>query len=155
VNVPPCCLMRLWMNTRTLLILAVFLCAPALLVQAADWPQWRGPDRTDISKETGLLKTWPKGGPKLLWTYRDAGGGYSGPAIVGARLYLQGAVDGKDCLFALDVQNGTRLWSTPISTKFTNGYGDGPRGTPTVDGDRVYALSGQGDLICVEATNGK
>src|SRR5436853_3610082 len=110
------------MMKSKLLALAMLLSLWSASAFAADWPQWRGPDRTDISKETGLLKTWPKGGPTLLWTYRDAGVGYSCPAIVGDRLYLQGAVDGKDRLFALDVQNGARLWSTPISTKFTNGY---------------------------------
>ena len=70
---------------------------------AADWPQWRGPDRTDISKETGLLKDWPKDGPKLLWTYRDAGIGFSGMAVVGDRLYSMGAWDGKEHVFAVDV----------------------------------------------------
>src|SRR5436309_162918 len=70
---------RLGMKTRSLLLLMVSSCAlPAL---AADWPQWRGPDRTDISKETGLLRSWPKNGPALVWTCKEAGTGYSGPAI--------------------------------------------------------------------------
>ena len=81
------------MRIRPLLLFAVWASAVAA-VRAADWPQWRGPDRDDVSKETGLLKTWPDGGPKLLWTFRDAGAGYSGPAVVGGVLYSMG-VDAK------------------------------------------------------------
>jgi outer membrane protein assembly factor BamB len=108
-----------------------------------------------VSKETGLLKSWPKNGPPLLWTYSEAGVGYSGPAIVGNRLYVQAAIDGKECLLALDTTTGKRLWLTQVSPMWKNNYGDGPRGTPTIDGDRVYAINGQGDLICAEAATGK
>src|ERR1700687_25049 len=65
---------------------AVFSLCLSSASRAADWPQWRGPDRNDISRETGLLKKWPKDGPPLLWTYKNAGNGYSGPAVVGDRL---------------------------------------------------------------------
>lgn len=143
------------MKTRLLLALALCLAALGMPARAADWPQWRGPNRDDASKETGLLKRWPGEGPKLLWVYSDAGIGYSGPAVVGERLYTQGALDGKDCLYALDVKSGQRLWNTPFSPEWKNGYGDGPRGTPTVDGDRVYAIDGQGELICADAASGK
>ncbi|MHC4402620.1 MAG: LamG domain-containing protein [Planctomycetota bacterium] len=54
------------------------------------WPQWRGPDRTDVSRETGLLKSWPDGGPTQLWLYRNTGTGYSGPAVTGGRLFIMG-----------------------------------------------------------------
>jgi outer membrane protein assembly factor BamB len=143
------------MHPRNLAVPAIglaVLCLPAL---ANDWPQWRGPDRSDVSKETGLLKSWPQGGPRLLWTYREAGVGYSGPAIVGDRLYSMGADDDNEYVFALDVKNGQKLWSCEIGKRFKNGYGDGPRGTPTVDGDKIYALGGQGNLVCVDAKSGK
>src|SRR5262245_51260015 len=78
---------------RRILLLTVFLALP-LGLRATDWPQWRGPDRNGISQEKGLLQTWPKGGPKLLWTVEDAGIGFSGPAVVGDRLYTMGS-DGK------------------------------------------------------------
>lgn len=124
-------------------------------VEGADWPQWQGPDRTNISKETGLLKTWPKDGPKLLWTYSDAGVGYSAPAIVGDKLYIMGARQGREHLFCLDVKNGGKqLWTADIGQQFKNGYGDGPRGTPTVDGNLVFGLGGQGNLVCL-STDGK
>src|SRR5262249_17486059 len=121
---------------------------------AADWPQWRGPDRSDVSRETGLAKSWPKGGPKLVWTYEDAGVGYSGPAVVGDRLYTMGARGETEYLLALDTEKGKEVWAAEIGPLSTNGYGSGPRGTPTVDGDMVYALSGQGNLVSVDAKNG-
>ncbi|HEV3118742.1 MAG TPA: PQQ-binding-like beta-propeller repeat protein [Gemmataceae bacterium] len=140
------------MKTRTLLLVAGFLCA--LASPAADWPQWRGPDRNDVSKETGLLKSWPEGGPKLLWTNEDAGIGYSGPAIVGDRLYTMGARDDKEYVYALDTGTGKQIWSTEIGPLLENGYGSGPRGTPTVDGAVLYALSGKGNLVCVSTADG-
>jgi outer membrane protein assembly factor BamB len=122
---------------------------------ADDWPQWRGPDRSDISRETGLLRNWPSGGPRLLWTFTDAGTGYSGPAVVGDRLYLMGADADNDCLFAVDGRTQRKAWSVPFEPRFHNDYGDGPRGTPTVDGNRVYGLGGGGVLACVEAATGR
>jgi outer membrane protein assembly factor BamB len=136
----------------------VFLACPLLALAAADWPQWRGPDRTDVSREAGLLKTWPDGGPPLLWTFGETGVGYSGPAVVGDRLYTMGARGATEFLLALDAQTGKEVFATPIGPTFTfksNVWGDGPRGTPTVDGNRLYALGGQGDLVCVEAADGK
>jgi outer membrane protein assembly factor BamB len=121
---------------------------------AADWPQFRGPDRTGISKETGLLKKWPRGGPKLLWSSDKLGIGYSGPSIVGNRLYIMSGDKTSEYLDSLDVKSGKRLWSVEIGDFYENGYGSGPRGTPTVEGGFVYALGGQGKLICVSADKG-
>jgi outer membrane protein assembly factor BamB len=122
---------------------------------AADWPQFRGPDRTDVSQETGLLKQWPKDGPKLLWTFENAGIGFSGPAIVGDRLYTMGARGADEFVFALDAKTGKELWSLKVGPLYTNGWGDGPRATPTVDGDVLYALGANGDLVCAESATGK
>jgi outer membrane protein assembly factor BamB len=141
------------MKTRTLLLVAGLLCA--LTSAAADWPQWRGPDRNDVSKETGLLKSWPEGGPKPLWTNEDAGIGYSGPAIVGDRLYTMGAREDKEYVYALDTSTGKQIWSTEIGPLLENSYGGGPRGTPTVDGTVLYTLSGKGNLVCVDTADGK
>src|SRR5438132_1934223 len=87
----------------------------ALPVVAADWPQWRGPQRNGISQETGLLKEWPKEGPKLLWQVKDIGSGYSTPSIVGERIYLLGN-EGLENEFvqALSVKDGKKIWSTPL-----------------------------------------
>src|SRR5689334_15261235 len=77
----------------------------ALLPQAADWPQYRGPNRDDVSAETGLLKSWPAGGPPLVWTFTNAGVGLSGPAIVGDRLYTTGGRGEVEVLIALDLKS--------------------------------------------------
>jgi outer membrane protein assembly factor BamB len=146
------------MKTRLLFLVT---CLPALVLldapaaPALDWPQWRGPDRNDISKENDLLKDWPKDGPKLLWTYKEAGAGYSGPSVVGDRFYSMGADDKQEFVFCLDVKEGTKVWSVPVGERLQNGWGDGPRSTPTVDGDFVYALAGRGNLVCLNAADGK
>jgi outer membrane protein assembly factor BamB len=127
----------------------------AATVRADPWPQWRGPDRNDISKEKGLLDQWPKDGPKKLWMNKDAGLGYAGFAVVGDTLYTLGAHGTSEYIIALNTKDGTEKWKAEIAPLLTNGWGDGPRGTPTVDGDHVYALSGKGVLACVTAADGK
>lgn len=145
------------MNTSTyrLPVLCLFAALATTIATAADWPQWRGPDRTDISKETGLLKSWPAGGPKQVWLFKDAGLGYSGPAIVGGKLFTMGIREGGEQLIAVDAKEGKALWSVKIAEILKNGFGDGPRGTPTVDGDRIYALSGRGTIVCASVADGK
>jgi outer membrane protein assembly factor BamB len=143
------------MKIRSLLLLAIFSCAFPMFARADDWPQWRGPDRTDISRESGLLKSWGDDGPQLLWTYSDAGIGYSGPSIIGEKFFSMGDRGNSEYVFALDTHTGKQIWSTPIGQAFHNGYGDGPRATPTVNGDVLYALGAQGKLICAEIATGK
>jgi outer membrane protein assembly factor BamB len=145
------------MKTQTLLVMVV--CLSALSARGDDWPQYRGPNRDDVSKEKGLLATWPAGGPKLLWTYKEAGLGYSGPAIVGDTLYTMGARGDDEYLIALDLTKSppVQKWAEKIGPTFTwksNNWNKGPNATPTVVGDLVFALGGQGDLICA-TTDGK
>ena len=135
--------------------LAILACAIATTASALDWPQWRGPDRTDLSKEAGLLKEWPADGPKQTWIFKNAGQGYSGPAIVGGKLFTLGTRDGKEILLALDATTGKELWVSPLGDILGNGWGDGPRSTPSVDGGKVFALSGKGVLACVNLADGK
>jgi outer membrane protein assembly factor BamB len=120
-----------------------------------DWPQWRGPDRTHVSKETGLLQEWPKGGPKLAWRVNGVGEGFSTPSIACGRIFLMGNVDRKECVLALGEKDGGSIWSTPIGPAGEAGGYRGPRSTPTVDGDRLYALGVRGDLVCLDIENGK
>jgi outer membrane protein assembly factor BamB len=120
-----------------------------------DWPQHRGPNRDNISRETGLLKEWPESGPPVVWQADGIGEGYSAVSVVGDTIYTAGTRDQEDALFALDDSDGRIKWSTPLGRKYENGTGDGPRGTPTVDGDRVYALGGNGDLVCANAETGE
>ena len=136
-------------------LLGFLPCVLAQPIRAADWPQWRGPNRDDISKETGLLKSWPEKGPTLLWAFEDAGIGYSAPAVVGDRLYTLGSDDKREFAFALDLKTQKKLWSVDIGPHFANGNGSGPRGTPTVDGDSLYCLTGPGQLLRISLKDGK
>jgi len=143
------------MKTRLWCFAAAYCLGLVISARADDWPQWRGPDHNDISKESGLLKAWPKDGPKLLWKYKDAGAGFSSPAIVGDRLYCMGGDGNNDFVFALDIkEKGKKLWSKQVGPFFKNGNGDGPRGAPAVDGDLLYVLTAQGELICLETSQG-
>src|ERR1700687_3760281 len=107
------------MNMQRLLLVAGGVVAFSLAASAADWPQWRGPERTDISRETGLLKAWPKDGPPLLWKNGNVGIGFSGPAIVGDRLYTMGARDETEFVLALHVNNGQEVWHAKLGPVFT------------------------------------
>jgi outer membrane protein assembly factor BamB len=115
-----------------------------------DWPQWQGPDRTGLSKETGLLHDWPASGPPLVWTAAGLGNGYGSVAIKGDRIYLQGMKNGTSIVSALSRTDGKSLWSKSLGPSASNDQGDGPRGTPTVDGDRLYVLTENGDLACLK-----
>jgi outer membrane protein assembly factor BamB len=142
------------MNRRTITLLAgAFLVLPA---GAADWPQWRGPERTGLSKETGLLKTWPDGGPKLLWKADDIGNGYSTPAIAGGRVYLLSNRGDDEFAVAFNAENGNQIWSVKIGKVGINmgPQYPGTRSTPTVDGDMLYCLSSDGDLVCLAEDQG-
>jgi outer membrane protein assembly factor BamB len=133
----------------------VCLIQQSLYASGFDWPQWRGADRTDVSKETGLLKSWPAEGPKRVWLYDKAGEGYAGPAIVGGKLFTMGTREESEHLLAIDANTGKEVWSAKVGSVFRESRGNGPRCTPTVDGDRVYAMSGQGILACSGAADGK
>ena len=138
--------------------LSAFIAAALLtatLAPAADWPQWRGANRDDISAETGLLKKWPASGPKKVWMFDDAGLGYSGYSIVGDTLYTMGARDAVEYVIAVDVTTGKEKWSTEAGPLYTNGWGDGPRSTPTIDGDHLYTIAGRGNLVCLATATGK
>src|SRR2546425_12448050 len=130
-----------------------------LFLTAADWPQWRGPQRNGISPETGLLKEWPKEGPKLRWEVKEIDSGYSTPAVVGERLYLL-ANERLDNEFvqALAAKDGKRVWRTTlgkVGNPDQNPKFPAARSTPTVDGDLLYALGSDGDLACLETASGK
>jgi outer membrane protein assembly factor BamB len=120
-----------------------------------DWPQWRGPNRDGKSAEKGLLKDWPAGGPPIAWRATGAGEGYSSFAVSNGRLYTLGASRGTEYLIAYDAASGKRLWEAANGRRFENDRGSGPRATPTVDGDKVYAFGASGDLSAFDAASGK
>jgi len=123
-----------------------------------DWPQWRGPDRTGQSRETGLLTSWPEGGPPVVWKSNDVGAAYSSVSVADGRVYTQGNVNDAETVLCLDEKTGEILWSVThegAPRAYRHRRGDGPRGSPTVDGDRVYVVAGNGDVSCFEVASGK
>lgn len=140
--------------------------AASLLTLAAtaddgDWPSFRGPDRTGVSAETGLLTRWPEGGPRLLWETAGAGRGYASLAIVGDSIYTLGdgpsvADDEDEYLSCFDRDSGQPRWRLKTGPAWDRGQESwqGSRSTPTVDGDRVYVITPFGELVCA-STDGR
>jgi outer membrane protein assembly factor BamB len=120
----------------------------------ADWPQWRGPERNGLSKDTGLLKQWPAPGPRQVWSISNLGEGFGSIAIKGDRIYVQGTKGDTSAVFCLNRADGKMVWSAALGPKVADDRGNGPRSTPTVDGDRVYSLTENGDLVCLRAGDG-
>ena len=133
------------------LIVPILLFTLGQAVIAGDWPRWRGANHDDISNETGLLQTWPSGGPKRLWLSKDIGIGYSTPAVAKGKLFILGTNNEKEHLFAKAVKTGETIWAIPLNSVFSNNWGNGPRGAATVDGGKVYALGAKGGLVCADA----
>ncbi|MBL8797770.1 MAG: PQQ-binding-like beta-propeller repeat protein [Planctomycetia bacterium] len=135
--------------------LSILIVLVASAVRAADWPCWRGPQRTGISPETGWLDQWPKDGPPVLWK-ASVGTGFSSLAVAGGKVYTLGNRDNHDTVWCFDAESGKQVWAhryeAPLEDKLFEG---GPTSTPTVDGDRVYTLSRWGDLFCFDAASGK
>lgn len=151
---------------RFFALVAVLVAAPAL--HADDWPQWLGPKRDGVWRETGLIETFPAGGPKIKWRAPVAAG-YSGPAVAKGRVYLtdrvlakdaknpdspfsKDLVQGKERILCFDEAKGTLLWQYEYDCPYTISYPSGPRTTPVVEGNRVYTLGAMGDLVCMDTT---
>jgi outer membrane protein assembly factor BamB len=135
---------------------AVVVGAVALRAQSAsfDWPQWGGPDRNGVSKETGLLKQWPRSGPPVAWSAAMLGAGYGSVAVAGDHVFVQGMRNNQSVVTSLNRAKGTMAWVRIIGPAGDNDRGPGPRGTPTVDVDRLYALTENGDLACLRVADG-
>ena len=136
------------------LLVALFILLTCRFAAAADWPQWRGPNRDGISRETGLLKTWPAEGPKVLWKV-PLGNGYSSMAVSQGRVYTMASVGATEFAFCFDAATGKELWRFKTDSTYQSGQGDGPRSTPTVDGNWVYVLGAKGKLYALSAKDGK
>jgi outer membrane protein assembly factor BamB len=124
--------------------------------QPFDWPQWQGPQRDNRSRETGLLSSWPKEGPKLLWKITDAGGGYSSPTLAAQRLFAMSYVGNDEGVWARDVRTGQLLWSKVVAAANRQvDYKEGSRSSPTVEDDWLYAIGVSGDVVCLHVADGK
>jgi outer membrane protein assembly factor BamB len=120
----------------------------------ADWPNFNGPRRDNKSSESGLLPSWPDGGPKLAWMSRGMGVGYSSVSVVKGVVYTMGNKGTTEAIIALDAGTGEKIWSTPFCWAARLSAGDGPRSTPSVSDGAVYGLGGYGDLVCLDANSG-
>ncbi|MEM7477581.1 MAG: PQQ-binding-like beta-propeller repeat protein [Planctomycetota bacterium] len=156
--------------SKLLLLCCVFWTWPNLLAHGEDWPQWMGPNRDGVYTETGLVREIPEEGLKELWRVPVANG-YSGPAVAGGRVFLtdyviqsgkstndpgsRDAMEGTERIQCFDAATGKQLWKHEYERPYSLSYPSGPRATPTVDGDHVYALGAEGDLICLTVDSGK
>jgi alcohol dehydrogenase (cytochrome c) len=131
---------------------------PEVLGEQFDWPQWQGPDRTASSKETGLLKEWPKEGPPLAWKSKGLGGGDSAPSVAARRIYGMSNHGEDEVVWALSEKDGKEAWVVRIAPAYSQNFPqskEGPSATPTVDGDRLYVMGLAGNVVCLQASDGK
>ena len=140
------------------LAVALALTSASSAIRAADWPQWQGPERNSVSKETGLLKEWPKDGPPLAWSVKGLGGGYSAPAVAAGRIYGMSTRGSDQVVWCLSEADGKEQWVSPLGPAVQEGMRqgiEGPGCTPTVDGERLYVVGHGGDVACLQAADGK
>jgi len=143
--------------SRRIVIVAAALLAASLGLRAqgtTDWPQWRGVNRDGISRETGLLKEWPRSGPPVVWSAANVGEGYGSVSVRGDRVFVQGLENQRSVVTSLNRADGKVVWVRPLGAGGSNDRGSGPRGTPTADGDRLYVLTETGDLACLRIMDG-
>jgi outer membrane protein assembly factor BamB len=152
------------------IVLGIAVVLPAIGNAAAlplDWPQWFGPQRDGVWREDGLIDKFPPNGPTIVWR-SSLGSGYSGPAIAGERVYVMDripspdkpannkqGIPGKEALVCLNVSDGKQVWRHEYESTYKVSYPSGPRTTPVIQENRVYALGAMGDLFCLEADTGK
>src|SRR5439155_13156161 len=133
--------------------------------QSGEWPQWRGPNRDGLSLETGLIRSWPKDGPPLRWQ-RFVGRGFSAPVIAQGRVYTMAQNDrpeGPDipapataeAVICWNADSGKELWRFCYANRYEERMGSGPRSTPAVDGDFIYAVGPTGIFHCLRADTGE
>ncbi len=141
----------LWTSSCTL-----FLATTAGL--AADWPQWRGPNRDGKSADTGLLKQWPENGPPLAWKIDNLGGGDASPAVAAGRIFIMSNRGDEEVVRALSEKDGSEIWVRALGPAFRQQASQGQEGpgcTPTVDGERLYVEGLGGHVACLQVADGK
>lgn len=151
-------------------LLALAALTPGARLAAVDWPQWLGPRRDAVWRETGILQAFPPAGPPVRWR-TPVGAGYSGPAVAADRVYLtdrvvvertgeagdpfaRGRIPGKERVLCLDAADGRLLWQHEYDCTYTMSYPAGPRATPLVADGKVFTLGAEGNLFCLDAARG-
>ena len=142
-------------RTTVFLVVSALLCGSILTATATEWPQWRGPNRDGISDEVGLLKEWSSDGPKVLWKV-PLGEGFSGISISQGRVYTMFSKGNDEFVVCLDATDGAEIWRFRSDKNYHEGQGgNGPRATPTIDGDLLYTISAYGKLYALNAASGQ
>ena len=137
------------------LIIGLLLYGGVSVAGALDWPQWRGPNRDGISRQTGLLKEWPDDGPQVLWRV-PLGEGFSGISVARGRVYTMFSEGNDEFVICLDASNGEEMWRfRSDSTYYEYEGGNGPRATPTIDGEFLFTVSAQGRFYALSSVNGE
>ncbi len=135
---------------RLIFLMCVFV--PSIGIFSQEIAQWRGPNRDGIYNETGLLKQWPANGPKLLWSFQELGDGHASAAVTENKVYSAGTQNEVGFVFVFD-NSGKLLWKTGYGKEWTESF-PGTRSTPLVYNDKLYILSGLGELVCLDAEKG-
>ena len=133
----------------------LLLLLSSLMRAGDDWPQWRGIERDGKSPETGLLQKWPDGGPPLVWKSDGLGAGYSTVSVSQGRIFTLGQRGDTEYVMALDAATGKKVWETAAGGAYRERRGDGPRGVPTVEAERLWAVTADGKLVCLDTKTGK
>ena len=160
-------------RARIAIVVALVLSVAGVAARGDDWNQWRGPKRDGVWRESGLLDAIPAGGLKVVWR-APVGMGYAGPAVAGGKVFVMdrslrpGAsnpadpfsqvkqgIPGTERIACFDAATGKALWAHEYDCPYTVSYAGGPRATPAVDGDRVYAYGAEGHLHCLDANTGR
>lgn len=152
---------RVWMLLALTTMLAFPASSPAadssaknLPAKAGEWPQWRGPDRTGISADVGLLKDWNQRKPSLLWTAPGMGGGYASVSLADGRIYTTGNQRDGQAVICVNAADGKVLWTSRLTDSVPDHSYDGSRCTPSLDGDRLYAIASSGKIACLKTADG-
>jgi len=137
------------------LLWTVVLLALAVGAARGDWAEWRGPNRTGVSPDTGLIDSIPEMKPRLLWKNSAVGDGFTSVSVAGESVYLGGSHGDQSAVYCLDLKDGKQKWMTDIGPLYKNNYGDGPRATPTIHDGKLYTMTGHGVVACLDAASGK
>lgn len=145
------------LTNRQRLVFGVAVLVTLTGLHAADWPQWRGPDRSNASRETGLLQQWPTNGPPLVWRATGIGLGIYPVSIAGGRVFTVGNREGGEFVFALDARTGEKLWATRVANSIEESAVMRwlTQRSPTVDGDRLYTFTATGERLCLRVADGQ
>src|SRR6185503_11657257 len=151
-------MVKMMVQSKVIVLIALFFLMPATTALAQDWAQWGGPHRNFISETKGLATTWPAAGPRRLWQ-RELGEGYSAIAVEHGMLFTMYRKGDNEVAIAIDAATGKTVWeysyAAPFSPEYDMSNGPGPHATPLVSGNMVFTSGATGKLHCLDKKTGK